>query len=86
LVAFYNPRVDWEESYRKGRHRLISEIDATAQIFKIHDIERLIFRIQLIEAGYSLLKALKVIYTILLKKSHGTNPNGVSRLSKKDCI
>jgi hypothetical protein len=50
--------------------RLISEIDATAQIFKIHHIERLIFRIQLIEAGYSLLKALKVIYTIPLKKIH----------------
>lgn len=56
LVRFYNPRIDrWEENFRIESDHIegISEIGrATVQIFKFNDIERIIFRKQLIEAGY----------------------------------
>lgn len=56
LVRFYNPRIDnWEDNFhiRSGRIDGSSEIGiATVRIFKFNEVERIIFRQQLIEAGF----------------------------------
>ena len=54
LVRFYNPRKDkWQEHFATHDGKIYGKTEigkATVQIFKFNEIERLIFRKQLIES------------------------------------
>lgn len=55
LIRFFNPRIDiWEEHFLLNEGLIIAKTEigeATIKIFKMNDIERLIFRKQVIELG-----------------------------------
>jgi chaperone required for assembly of F1-ATPase len=55
-VRFYNPRIDiWNECFEIINGLIIAKNDTgkvTEQIFKFNDIDRLIFRKELIQLGH----------------------------------
>jgi hypothetical protein len=55
LVRFFNPRVDnWQEHFEIQDAKIYGKSEiriATVQIFKFNEIDRLIFRKQLVELG-----------------------------------
>jgi hypothetical protein len=56
LVRFYNPRTDlWHDNFEISNGIILPKSDigkVTEQIFKFNEIDRLIFRKELIHLGY----------------------------------